>query len=133
MKKVLLILVSALTPVFAFAQIINFGGGPNFGYVQSGVSQLFTIATTYVIPTLTLLATAYFIWGVIGYIRAADAKAKGEKRHALIQGIIALAVIVSVWGIVRLLQNVAGVNPSTTTNTTCPPGYRPQGAYCLPL
>jgi hypothetical protein len=131
MKKILLILVSALTPVFAFAQIL--GGAPNFGYVQSGVSQLFTIATTYVIPTLTLLASAFFIWGVIGYIRAKDAKEKGEKRHALIQGIIALAVIVSAWGIVKLLQNVAGVTPSTTTNTTCPPGYRPQGAYCLPL
>ena len=133
MKKVLLILVSVLTTIFAFAQTITLGGSPNFGYVQSGVSQLFTIATTYVIPTLTLLASAFFIWGVIGYIRAGDAKAKAEKRHALVQGIIALAVIVSAWGIVKLLQNVAGVTPSTTTNTTCPPGYRPQGAYCLPL
>lgn len=128
MKKVLFILVSALTPVFAFAQ-----GGPNFGYVSSGVSQLYLLATTYVIPTLMLAATAFFIWGVIGYIRAKDAAEKSKQRHALVQGIIALAVIVSAWGIVRVLQNVAGVTPQSTTTTTCPPGFTPVGARCVPL
>ncbi|MBP6912333.1 MAG: hypothetical protein KBB86_00140 [Candidatus Pacebacteria bacterium] len=132
MKKVLLILVSALTPLVASAQFINLGGAPNFGYVSSGVDQLFRIATTYVIPTLTLLASAFFIWGVIGYIRADTKENKEKSRHALVQGIIALAVIVSAWGIVRLLQNVAGVTPSTTTNTICPPGYTPVGAICRP-
>jgi 4-amino-4-deoxy-L-arabinose transferase-like glycosyltransferase len=125
MKKVLLILVSALTPVFAFAQT------PNFGYVSSGVGQLYVLATTYVIPSLMLLATAYFIWGVYQYIKAAPDKKKDYRKN-LTSGIIALAVIVSAWGIIRVLQNVAGVNPSSQTNLICPPGYTPFNGYCRP-
>lgn len=125
MKKILLILGSALLPVFAFAQ------SPNItGYVGTGVAQIFNIAQTYIIPGLTLAASAYFIWGVIGYIRAKDSKEKTEKRHALISGVIALAVIVSVWGIVWLLQTVFDVRATVSTNAVCPPGFKSQGAYC---
>lgn len=127
MKKVLFVLVSTLAPVLVLAQ-----AQPNLTYVSSGVSQIYSLATTYVIPALMLMATGYFIWGVIQYIKA-DAKAKDEKRHALVQSVIALAVIVSVWGLVGLLQNVFGVRNSATTNVVCPPGYTAAGARCIPL
>lgn|SRR5574343_41443 len=127
MKKILFALGSAFLPALAFAQ------APNFNYVGSGVDQIYRIAQTYVIPALMLAAFAFFVWGVIGYIRAKEAKDKEAKRHTLIQGVIALAVIVSVWGIVGLLQNVFGVRPSGMGPTqVCPPGYRAVGASCIP-
>ncbi|OGI72411.1 hypothetical protein A3J61_00315 [Candidatus Nomurabacteria bacterium RIFCSPHIGHO2_02_FULL_38_15] len=128
MKKVLLILGSALAPVLAFAQAT-----PNFGYVTSGVTQIYTLFTTYLIPGLMLIATGFFIWGVIGYIRASSDDAKKEAKHRLVQSVIALAVIVSVWGIIALLQSILGVRASSTTNVVCPPGYTAVGARCLPI
>ena len=128
MKKILLAFGALFAPLVAMAQAM-----PRFGYIQSGISQLYTIVNSYLIPVLMLAAFGYFLWGVIGYIKAKDDKSKTEKRHTLIQGVIALAVIVSVWGLVALLQNIFGVNPSSTTNLVCPPGFRALGANCVPL
>lgn len=132
MKKVLLVLVSAFAPIMASAQF--FGGQPNFGYVTSGVGQIYNLLTYYLIPVLMLAATGYFIYGVITYIKATDPSKKKEAQGGMVKGVIALAVIVSVWGIVALLQNIFGVQRGITApNTVCPPGYTASGARCIPL
>lgn len=124
MKKILLILGSTFLPVLAFAQDLR--------YVDNLAGGIFNIVSAYIIPGLTLAASAFFIWGIIQYIRADSSENKAKARHSLIQGVIALAVLVSVWGIVNLLQRVFQVNPSSQTNTVCPPGYTAYGAYCRP-
>lgn len=127
MKKILLAFGALFAPLVAMAQAM-----PRFGYIQSGVSQLYTIVNSYLIPVLMLAAFGFFLWGVIGYIRADSEDAKKKSRHTLIQGTIALAVIVSVWGLVALLQNIFGVNAVVTPNIVCPPGFIARGANCFP-
>lgn len=63
-----------------------------------------------VIPILITLAVIYFIWGVIHYAIARDESAKTEGRGAMIWGLVALMVIVSVWGLVNFIKNFVGIN-----------------------
>ncbi len=50
------------------------------------------------------LALLYFLWGIVTYIRNLDNDTKrSEGRTMMIWGIIALFVMVSVWGLVGIL------------------------------
>ena len=58
---------------------------------------------------LIALAVVWFIWNVIKYTMSDDEEGKGKAKSQMIWGIVAIAVIVSVWGLVGLLQGVFGV------------------------
>lgn len=74
-----------------------------------------------IVPILITLAVAWFIWNVIKYAIAGDEGKKSEARSQMIWGIIALAVIVSMWGLVYWLQDVFGVD-SASFNQVLPGG-----------
>jgi len=58
-----------------------------------------------VIPVLFSLALVLFLWGGVRYIyKAGDAKGKSEERSALGWGLLALFILFSIWGIIRLLE-----------------------------
>lgn len=65
------------------------------------------------ITLITLLATIYFFWGVASYVLQAD---NDEKRKAgvkrMVGGIVGLAVMASVWGLVRFLTSTFGTGNS---------------------
>lgn len=73
-----------------------------------------------IIPLLLALALVFFIWGVTKFILHADDEAKREEGKKFIMwGIIGLFVIVSIWGIVNILNNtfqVDNVIPILPTN-----------------
>ncbi|MBU0723180.1 pilin [Patescibacteria group bacterium] len=55
-------------------------------------------------PILVALAVTYFLWGVIKYIRLSDNPEERIKgRDLMIHGIIAIFVMVSLWGLVGIL------------------------------
>lgn len=95
---------SALTPAFLFAQ------GPNFNYFETAVNS-FGGLVEQLIPIAIALALLMFIWGLVKFIIASgDEAAKDEGKRRMVWGIIALFVIVSVWGLVQLLAGIAGVD-----------------------
>ena len=58
-----------------------------------------------IIIVLTALAFIWFIWGIVIFIAKGDSDSEREKgRKRMAWGIIALFVLFSIWGIVRLLQ-----------------------------
>lgn len=60
-----------------------------------------------IIGLLFVLATAYFIWGVIQYVMGArgdDEKLEQGKRH-MVWGIIGMAIMAGAWGIVEIIKN----------------------------
>jgi hypothetical protein len=64
-----------------------------------------------VIPLIFALALASFVFGVVQFVINSSDEAKKEKgRQFMIWGIIALSVMVSVWGLVAVLGNTFGVN-----------------------
>ena len=66
------------------------------------------------IPIVITIALIYFIYGVGKYVTTKDDEGKEEARNIMIYGTIGLFVIVSVWGIVLLLQQFTGVQPLQT-------------------
>lgn len=71
-----------------------------------------------VVPIVITLALIYFIWGLAEYILAAgDPEKKSEGKTRMIYGVIALFVIVSIWGLVGFLGNVLGVGQGGTAPT----------------
>ena len=57
-------------------------------------------------------ALVYFFIGVVKYIqKGGDDKEREVGRKMMVYGIIALSVMVSVWGLVNVLQNTFSLNP----------------------
>jgi hypothetical protein len=66
------------------------------------------------IPIAVGAALLFFFWGLAMFItRSGDPKAKDEAKSRMIWGIVALFVMVSVWGIVGFIQRNLGL-PVTT-------------------
>ncbi len=116
MKKKLVTLsglVLGLAPVAVLAQVT--GGAPakcGPGSITDLSSLLCKISEllSAVIPVLIALGIFYFVWGVVSYVIADDEEAKSSGRNRIIWGIIGLAVIISVWGLVRILTNTFGLS-----------------------
>jgi hypothetical protein len=64
-----------------------------------------------VIPLVFALATVYFIWGVTQFVMNSDEEAKRQKgKQTMIWGIIALAVMLGVWGLVGIIGGTFKLN-----------------------
>ena len=125
MKKKLIVLSSfvlSLAPVAALAQqtgTFNSCIGIGLGTIEGIICKIGDILNV-VIPVLIVLAVIYFIWGVITYVVGGDEEAKKKGRDKIIFGIIGLAVIVAVWGLVKILTNTFGINTTQGENIVYP-------------
>lgn len=109
---------SAFLPTLAFAQT-----QPNLNGISSLVTQIGGIIAK-LIPLMFALAIVYFFWGVITYIRSAgDPKKADEGKSIMIYGIIGIAVMASLYGLVAWLQGTLGVSPTGTITLPTVPGY----------
>jgi uncharacterized membrane protein (GlpM family) len=88
----------------------SLAGNPKF---QDLICYVTKIINDSVIPLIFTLAVVMFLWGVVQYVINSDEEAKKEKgRQFMLWGIIALAVMVSVWGLVGILSGTFGINAS---------------------
>jgi len=117
MKNKFIVLASslALLPVFVFAQTSTCTGG-DVGFVLCKIGTIINA----IIPILIALGVLYFIWGVITYVIAQDEEAKTRGRQAMINGIIGLLVIVSIWGLVSILKKTFGLANTETGTVQVP-------------
>ena len=66
-----------------------------------------------IIPLIFSLAVLTFLWGVVQFVINSDDEAKKTKgKQFMIWGIIALTVMVSVWGLVSILSTTFGIDSS---------------------
>ncbi len=64
-----------------------------------------------VIPLIFALALVMFVWGVTQYVINSSDEAKKEKgRQFMLWGIIALTVMVGVWGLVHIFGATFGID-----------------------
>jgi hypothetical protein len=105
-KKILISLCS-LT-VLALPALILAADSVDFGYVDSAFSSG-RILLSRIVTFLIALAVVWFIWNVIRYAMSNEDDGKTKAKEQMIHGIIAIAVMVSIWGIVALLRNAFGV------------------------
>lgn len=133
MKKNLYFALMAILvsfPSIVLAQDIydNAGPGAGTGMVVSSsctnikyFDQLVGCAISVVVKPLVVLllalAVLVFLWGIVTYIKNLDNEEKRSTgRMMMIYGIIALFVMVSVWGLVNILVGTFGLDNSTQIN-----------------
>ncbi|OGD68701.1 hypothetical protein A3E89_01815 [Candidatus Campbellbacteria bacterium RIFCSPHIGHO2_12_FULL_35_10] len=70
-----------------------------------------------VVPLIISLAVIFFLYGLVGYMTKAGDK-KDDAQQTMIWGIIILFVMVSIWGLVNLIQETFDIrgNEGTVTN-----------------
>lgn len=108
MKK-FIIASAALAPTFAFAAYGQLDG--IFSLMKS-IGRLVDLA----LPLVVGIALLGFFWGLARFIFAkGDEAARAEARSTMIYGIIALFVMVSVWGLVRFVGNALGIDQGGTS------------------
>jgi len=67
------------------------------------------------IPIIITLAVIYLFYGVAKYVMAAgDEEKQKQGRSIMIYGVIGLFVIVSIWGLVGVVQSTFGVSGGGT-------------------
>lgn len=115
LNNIFLVSATLLLPAVSFAQTAtvagcNLAANTKFGdlldFVTCNISRS-------VVPLIFSLAVAAFVWGVVQYvILGAEEEAKRAKgRQFMIWGILALAVMVSVWGLVKIVTTTFNINP----------------------
>ena len=110
MKKITKILAggSVALPFLALAQEADTGTVADLGWIETLVAEVGGVVTS-LIPLLIAIALLVFVYGVVKFIGAADDSARDDGKKKMIWGIVGLFVIISVWGLVALLAQLAGV------------------------
>jgi hypothetical protein len=95
----------ALSPFAALAAQNN----PNINNLTNLATQVQGLLEI-LLPIAVTLAVLFFFWGLAQYILASgEEDAKAEAKRKMIGGVIALFVIVSIWGIIAFLGNILGI------------------------
>ena len=96
-------------------------GDPKFQDIACYVTRIINDS---VIPLIFALAVAMFVWGVVQFILNSDEEAKKAKgKQFMIWGLVALTVMISVWGLVSILGGTFDFNTSVLPQV-CPPGQQ---------
>jgi len=100
MKKISYLVLLLVLPVVASAQ-------STLGGILTTIKGLLDA----IIPIVITLAVIYLFYGVAKYVMAAgDEEAQKQGRSIMIYGVIGLFVIVSIWGLVGVVQSTFGVS-----------------------
>ncbi len=110
MKKIASSIVAFSVPALAFAQ-----GADAFSILT--VLKLFADR---LIPLLITAALLFFIYGVVKYMIAGDPDQKDKAKKIVVNGIVGLFVILSVWGLVGVIQRTFGVGNAQITRDNIP-------------
>lgn len=102
MKRILAGVLVSLFPVVALAAQGDW------------VSNIFLMIGGWVklaVPLIISLAVVWFLWNVFIFMSTADEEKKGRAKTGMIWGVVAIAVMVSIWGLVGVLSSIFNVGP----------------------
>lgn len=103
--------LAALSPLSAFAG----GGGAGLSGTLVPVIQSIIDIVSALVPFMLTLAVLFFLWGLAKFVLAAgDEGARESGRSIMIWGVIAITVMVSLWGLVTLLQTIFNIDTSSS-------------------
>ncbi len=101
------------------ANACNLGSNPKF---QDLVAYITCNIQNFIIPLIFAIAILFFVWNVVQYVISDSEEAKTKGRDHMIWGVIALAVMITVWQLVGILGGTFGLKtnvlPSIKPNTS---------------
>jgi len=108
LKKIGVAAAMFLLPAVAFAQYSVTNSSSLFDAIRSILNA--------VIPIIIALAVVYILWGIVqSFVKGGDDERKAGHMKIL-YGIIALFIMISIWGLVNILVNTTGLNNQVPTN-----------------
>ena len=125
----LIVLVfSVITPIISFAAPLD---------GLKGLITAFGGILNLLIPVVFGLALLFFFWGMAQFILHSDEeKVREDGKSRMLWGIVALFVIVSIYGIINFIGGTLGINTNLNTNSAhtngaCYNGINPvDGSSC---
>ena len=73
------------------------------------------------VPLIISAAIIYFLWGVLKYVKSGDSEDQRiAGRHMMVNGVIAVFVMVSIWGLVSFLDNTFKLTDNTADSIQVP-------------
>lgn len=102
----------ALLPMFAFAPLFALAQtDPNLTPLLSFFAQLSTLVGQILVPLVFALALVGFFWGLFKTLiwGGADESKREEGKKLMLWSIIALTVMVLIYGIIYFLGNLFGI------------------------
>lgn len=116
MKKIgSAVALSLALPMAAAAQVSQ-----NINSIDSIFTFIRNLLNT-ILPLIIAAAVVYFVWGVFQLFLAKDEEKHDKAKHTIIYGIVAIFVMVSVWGLVNILSGTFRLNNNAPTNANLNP------------
>ncbi len=83
-------------------------------FIGSGSTGVIGVLNTIVVPVIFALAFLTFVYGVVKYffLSGESDDSREEGRQFILWGILGLALLLSVWGVVNILLSTLGIAPS---------------------
>lgn len=124
MKKIL-IAILLLTPALASAQ--------QFQNLNDVLEWILKLVNDYFIPLLVAIALLAFFWrNIVALAKKDELVQKAEIKWYLFWGVVALFVMVSVWGLVGILADTFGIRNAVPQLDTGSGGGNGSGEECGP-
>ena len=101
-------------PLLAFADPMVSSGNNTTVNAQDGIIGLIrfaNVALNDIIVVMITLAIVVFFYGLVRYI-VSDGEARAEGLKTIFYSIVAIFIMVSIWGIIQLLQSTFGIKDS---------------------
>ena len=121
MRKFIVSLVTLVSaPILVFAQVLPGGGGTpggaNTGSQFINFANNLLVTANILVTLLFVVALLVFAWGIVQFLFAAgDAtKVKGAKGYIL-WGVVGMAVLASLFGLIAFLQQFFGISGTQGT------------------
>jgi hypothetical protein len=109
MKKIIGGVAAFALPMLAFAQ------GPQLSNLEQFVRSIGRLINL-LLPIVVALALLAFFWGLAQFIFAAgDEEAKKKGKQTMIWGVVALFIMVSVWGLVGFIGSALGIGQGASS------------------
>ena len=108
-----------LSPLVAFAQ-------EDLGPISTFFEKVFNLIDGTLIPLMFALAILVFFYGIFKYfiLGGGDEGSRGEGRQLMLWGIIGFVVMVSLYGIIALVQQSLDINANETVDLPTSPSLR---------
>lgn len=98
MKKILTGALLAFAPTLVMAQV-------HAASILGTIKNLLNI----LIPILITAALMFFIFGVVKYVIADNSDDQAKAKSIIVRGVVGLFVILSVWGLIGVIQSTFGI------------------------
>ena len=100
-----------------------------------GIFNVIRNIAFFAIPAIFAIGLIIFLWGLLMFLRAAgDESAADEGKRRIFWGVLVMFVMISVWGLVGIIVQLAGIRPGQTpTLPTVPDARGGSGGSSSPI